>query len=90
MKMMFTNTPQGRYHSEKLISAIATANFKPINTYPYYTEPKDFTASIYHRKSGNNDNTPLQEHCFSVFKEIYTPDTIKDMLVGLISQIMTL
>ena len=66
--MVVVNIPTGQYTKDKLISVILTANTKPINTYPYYTKPQDFRASIYCRKSTNgNNNNEVQERCYAIY-----------------------
>jgi len=66
--MLLVNIPAGKYAKDKLISAILNANSKTINTYPYYTEPVDFQASIYCKKSNNGVNNQIQIQCYTVFK----------------------
>ena len=74
--MTVVNIPAGRYSKEKLISAVLNANSKPINTYPYYTDPIDFQASIYCRKSNNGSNNEVQARCYAIFKNMYQTEVV--------------
>lgn len=63
-------------------------NLKPINTYPYYTKPDDFKASIYCRKNQNANSPQIQEHCYSVYHDIYSTDMVKKLIITVISELM--
>lgn len=89
LDMLITKIPASRYCNDKLVSVIVVSNIKPINSYPYYTKPEDFRASIYSRKAPNSNNNQLQEHCYAVFQEIYNSELVRKLLIALISEVMT-
>ena len=71
--LMVKGIPKPKYfQSEKLLSSIIIANFKPLTSFAYYQTSEEFKNSIYSRKRAEFDNLAIQQHCHSIFRQVYT------------------
>ncbi len=74
--------------TDKLLTTMLVANFKPFTCFPYYQKPEEFLASAASRRTHDCDNTALQQQCHLAFREVYSPQLVPQLLEVLVAQVM--